>query len=194
MNYGELLAYWYLRLNGFLVVRDYVIHESLDGGTNPSDIDVLGVRFPHVWEPVGGQKDDWDPWLVSAVGSGFLSSPVAVIAEAKTGDWGGITESFSKDRLSIAVSRLGIWPETAGLVEDLASNRSSRHEGWTVMKMAFLKSAFESPLFHTVTLAQAESFIRARIVKYRERKFAHRLFFHDDLMEYLMWSVYRDRS
>jgi len=42
----ERLAYWYLRLNGFLALPNVMIHPEV--GKNPKgEIEVLGVRFPH---------------------------------------------------------------------------------------------------------------------------------------------------
>jgi hypothetical protein len=49
MNYGEELAYWYLRLNGFFPISNFVVHRSLDV-PNTSDVDVVAVRPPHVFE------------------------------------------------------------------------------------------------------------------------------------------------
>lgn len=43
---AEALAYWYLRLNGFLTIPNFVLHP--DSGSNTrTDIDILGVRFPY---------------------------------------------------------------------------------------------------------------------------------------------------
>lgn len=43
---SERLAYWYLRLNGFLTIPNFVVHPDR-GGNQGTDIDVLGVRFPY---------------------------------------------------------------------------------------------------------------------------------------------------
>lgn len=42
----ERLAYWYLRLNGFLLLEDFIIHPDV-GSDQRTDIDLLGVRFSH---------------------------------------------------------------------------------------------------------------------------------------------------
>ncbi len=43
---AEQLAYWYLRLNGFLTIPNFIVHP--DQGTNQgTDVDILGVRFPY---------------------------------------------------------------------------------------------------------------------------------------------------
>lgn len=58
MNYGETLVKWYLRLNGFFLIRNFVLHYV--GTRRTSDWDLLAVRFPHVYETIGGTRDDWD--------------------------------------------------------------------------------------------------------------------------------------
>lgn len=42
---SEKLAYWYLRLNGFLTITNFVIHPDLGRGQR-TDVDILGCRFP----------------------------------------------------------------------------------------------------------------------------------------------------
>ncbi len=63
MNYGETLTYWYLRLNGFFLLRNFVLYppyESEGTHNQAADSDLLAVCFPHVYEEIGGQPDDWD--------------------------------------------------------------------------------------------------------------------------------------
>jgi hypothetical protein len=67
MNFGETLAYWYLRLNGFFPLKDFVLHRPHNPDDTEdyliertSDADLLAVRFPHVIENIGGQYEDWD--------------------------------------------------------------------------------------------------------------------------------------
>lgn len=43
---SERLAYWFFRLNGFLTINNFVVHAD-DGLGQQTDVDVLGVRFPH---------------------------------------------------------------------------------------------------------------------------------------------------
>lgn len=48
---SERLAYWFLRLNGFMTIYNFVVHpEQADHAGNypqQTDVDVMGVRFPH---------------------------------------------------------------------------------------------------------------------------------------------------
>ena len=43
---SEQLAYWYLRLNGFLTIQNFIVHPD-SGSEQRTDADVLGVRFPY---------------------------------------------------------------------------------------------------------------------------------------------------
>lgn len=43
---SEALGYWFLRLNGFLTIPNFVVHPD-SGGQQGTDVDVLGVRFPY---------------------------------------------------------------------------------------------------------------------------------------------------
>jgi len=60
-NFAEELTYWYFRLNGFFLLTNYVLHDVGQGqqrGT--ADADLLVIRFPYVYEEIGGQSKDWD--------------------------------------------------------------------------------------------------------------------------------------
>jgi len=43
---SERLAYWFLRLNGFLTTTNFIVHRE-EGAGQHTDVDVLAVRFPH---------------------------------------------------------------------------------------------------------------------------------------------------
>lgn len=43
---AERLAYWYLRLNGFLTIENFIVHDE-EGGQQRTDADVIAVRFPY---------------------------------------------------------------------------------------------------------------------------------------------------
>ena len=84
MNHSEWIAYWYLRLNGFFLVHNFVIHRIPPYGRS-TEIDLLGIRPPHVYEEVGGRDADWDIKLFDEWGISLPDSIVCVIIESKTG-------------------------------------------------------------------------------------------------------------
>lgn len=61
----EKVAYWYLRLNGFLQIENFYIHPVRRGSAR-TDADLLAVRFPYRAErlydpPYDIMPDDWTP-------------------------------------------------------------------------------------------------------------------------------------
>lgn len=56
----EKVAYWYLRLNGFLQIENFYIHPRRRGSAR-TDVDLLGVRFPYRAERLYDTPDDIMP-------------------------------------------------------------------------------------------------------------------------------------
>jgi hypothetical protein len=53
----EKLAYWYLRLNGFLTIENFLIHPETRRDSS-TDVDILGVRFPFRKENLSRPMED----------------------------------------------------------------------------------------------------------------------------------------
>ena len=58
----ERLAYWYFRLNGFLLLENFVIHPDR-GSEQRTEADLVGVRFSHRRELLDSPMED-DPAVV----------------------------------------------------------------------------------------------------------------------------------
>lgn len=54
---SESIAYWFFRLNGFMTIQNFVVHPDV-GRMQRTDVDVLGVRFPHRAENQARPMDD----------------------------------------------------------------------------------------------------------------------------------------
>lgn len=114
-NYGEELAYWYFRLNGFFVLTDYILHSNanlrknfVDEESNyTTDMDILAVRFPGVYEVIGGENKDWDEDLKKIIS--FENKITGVICEVKTGNIGDRKKVFSSNKIECAIDRLGFY-------------------------------------------------------------------------------------
>ena len=78
MSSPDRLSYWYLRLNGFLTIENFVVHP--DAGPNQrTDADLLGVRFGHRSENLlQPMEDDKTVTAVKAYAN-------IIIAEVKKG-------------------------------------------------------------------------------------------------------------
>ncbi len=73
---SEQLGYWYLRLNGFLTISNFVVHPDT-GGEQRTDVDILGVRFPHRAELLLNSMVDDRPFTE------IRDKPYIIIAEVK---------------------------------------------------------------------------------------------------------------
>jgi len=76
---SEQLGYWYLRLNGFLTIPNFVVHPDTGGGQR-TDVDILGVRFPHRAELLLNSMADDKPF------TDIRDKPYIIIAEVKRGE------------------------------------------------------------------------------------------------------------
>lgn len=79
----EKVAYWYLRLNGFLQIEDFYVHPGGRGGAR-TDADLLAVRFPHRAERLYDDPNDvmQDDTARLALSADLID---VVIAEVKAG-------------------------------------------------------------------------------------------------------------
>lgn len=126
---SERLAFWFLRLNGFLTIPNFIVHpegpREGDGAyPQQTDVDVLGVRFPFRAENRERPMPD-DPLFTGE------SRPVVVLSEVKTdqcrlnGPWtrresqnmekvlsaGGFRPVEQVDAIAEALYRRGIWDD-----------------------------------------------------------------------------------
>ena len=116
----ERVAYWYLRLNGFFQIENFVIHPERSGSQR-TDADILAVRFPFraerlIDEPTRIMRDDIE--LLS------LSSNLVdvVIAEVKTNQTcmlNGPWTDASKENIHRAIAAIGCF-ETRSEIDQAA--------------------------------------------------------------------------
>ena len=179
MNFGEELAYWYLRLNGFFPLTNFVYHKS-DSAEFSGDCDVLAYRPAGVWEEIGGQEVDWDPRLRGMVD---FERPAVVICEVKTGAFDP-RWLFPPDRLRYAFRRAGLPepgdPQTTGWTK----RPSFDHGSCTSYNLLIAREARERARWHTIRIEECVEFLRDRFVKYPE-KFRDRAYFHSALVQFL---------
>ncbi len=75
---SEKLAYWYFRLNGFLTIPNFIVH-SEDTGSQLTDVDILGIRFPYRAELLE------NPMVDDELFHEIKNKPYIILAEVKTG-------------------------------------------------------------------------------------------------------------
>ena len=196
MNFAETLAYWYLRLNGFFVLRDFVFHRVEDVREYSADCDLLALRFPHVYECIAESDCRWDP-MFEEWGLRIQERVTALIVEVKSGRKPptdqALTKAFSRDRLISAIHRLGIWRRDE--VEAVATGLEKKEmwadsKGITVGKLLIankMPTGNGSTPYLPLTLRQADVFIRERMEAHITDKPKDRVFFPSDLMQYIIW-------
>jgi hypothetical protein len=185
MNYGEEIGYWYLRLNGFFPISNFVIHRSA-GVRDPSDCDLLAIRLPFVYEEIGGKPEDWDNELLERLDINHI---VGLICEVKTGDY-GLEDIFRPEYVQYSIGQLGMIPMEIipGFSERfIESAYLDTDMNYRICKLLIAKHQKASPSFFYKSLDSANDFIDKRIQKYSEDKFADRMYFGSELMQYKIY-------
>jgi len=147
----EKVAYWYFRLNGFLQIENFVVHPGRRGSQR-TDADILGVRFPFRAERLFDDtrdimRDDEAHLLLSA------DQIDVVIAEVKTnqpctlnGPWTredhqnvhrvlaaiGCLPPGHIERAAADIYRAGVYRSEVGLRVRLVAVGASRNDELTV--------------------------------------------------------------
>jgi hypothetical protein len=185
-NYGEEIAYWYFRFNGFIPMSNFVLHRR--GRVHSSDCDLIAIRFPNPWEEIGGQEHDYDGPLLKALGCDDKRTIVTFV-QAKAGGYviRDVEEYFSR-HLEYLVERVGLLPraDVAKFVSEF--DPLPRHETQTCVfsKVALLRPdgrPQEVPWI-TCDFDHAIGFIQGRLQHYAEKR-RDRMFFPDSLIQFL---------
>lgn len=123
-----------------------------------SDIDVLAVRSPHVFEEIGGQPGDWDEFLTGSLGFG---RHIGLICEVKTGAFDE-TKLFRPEYLRYTLSRLGLIEQNGmdQVTESLTTTACVAIDGGAMIGKLFIspKEHVTGPYLNR-SLAQIEDFL-----------------------------------
>lgn len=191
-NFGERIAYWYLRLNGFFLVEDFVLHRA-DHGPRTADADFLGIRLRHSIELMDGAKLDEHADLRDALG-GFDRN-IGVVVQVKTGEVGTPGAAFDVARMTVALRFIGAAGEVAvgRLAEELRTRAvTDSLGGWRFAKVLIAEHPREEGVV-AMPLATALDFIEDRLRRHADRKGPDRMFFGDELMQFLAWKAGQHR-
>lgn len=170
----EELGHWYLRLNGFLTIRNFVVHRDAAPGQE-TDADILGIRFPNREEVVDDKPLADEPFFTAE------RKPLIVIAEVKgrnrrcklNGPW------TNPDRKNVnkVIKAIGAFPPD--LVDDVSTSLYSfkkfNGETWTVALICFggrRNSSLHSNV-HQILWEEVARFIYRRYQEHRAGKSRH---------------------
>lgn len=200
-NFAEELAYWYFRLNGFLIINDFVLHHQDLINNQSADCDLVCVRLPHTHEFIGGRIDtDWDNRIFN---DRMLDKNIKIglICEVKAGLQ--VEEDDIKfdrvDRIKYCAERIGLW------TQELIENNIERfkQQDITLLETEIESTQFGKILitddryryqnnrFVNLSLKHIERFIVNKFnnYEYLDAKNGAKLFFPSNLMQYMIWKL-----
>ena len=190
-NNGEELVYWYLRLNGFFPLKNFVIHRTQNIKYS-SDVDIIAVRFPFVFEEIGGQPDDWDKTLFDFFDP---TLPIGLLCEVKTGRV-KVHEVFRPQNMLYATGRFGFVKDPGELKESISQNPYFvKPEKFQIAKILFsYRDQVPNDQFFHISLIHARNFLQTRIRKYPKEKYQDRMHFPSDLIQDLIDTTVKNRD
>lgn len=174
---AETVAYWYLRLNGFLLLKNFLVHGDRSGYTR-TDIDHLGVRFKHRCEHLRDPMKD-DDWIEQK------DSTIVVFCEVKRGADGFNDAWFSKDRkmMESFLALVGLIPQGTeawqNAVVDLYEHGAAQVFPEQIITLLLINEDPEGivsdipPRAKNISLSHALEFIHRRFDRYSSIKTDH---------------------
>ena len=184
LNSSEEIAYCYLRLNGFFVIDNFVIHKSTNIDYS-SDGDLLAIRMPFVYEEIGGKPEDWDNKLFRSFDTNAL---LGVIVQVKGGEIKRKRnkELFEKKYLDYNIRRLGMTKIESSIdsilsqfeSSPIATIRNELEQKCQIAKLLITKNIpRKRSKFLCHSLNDTYKFIEERINKYQIEKSRDKFFF-----------------
>jgi len=191
-NYGEAIAYWYLRLNGFFIITDFTLHRPEDYRT--SDADLLGIRLPHTTEIIDGNDVVYCENLISHID---LSKQCGVICEVKTGKLSGEVKDnlFRTPYVDYSINRMGFLKDNSQIKKTLGIESVYTDNNIVIIKLLIADyETDDSKNYKFISLDVAYKFIEARLDSCINIKFPDRFFLKSAFIQNLIWRLGKRRN
>ena len=183
MNHSEWVAYWYLRLNGFFPLHNFIVHR-IPPQIRSTEIDLLAIRPPHVFEEVGGQDDDWDDSLLTQEDRQRF---IAIICEVKRRNNYEADTVFRPREIRYAINRFGILgrDRAQDVAEVLIQEPRVDATDYLQIRKLFIGDVLKDrvPTCDFVSFRYAQDFFKRRAEKYRNEKREARVLFQSQSWE-----------
>jgi len=176
---AEAVASWYLRLNGFLAIENFIVHlDRYNKGTARTEADFIAVRFPYSREFIQGRglMED-DPRLIKSDGR-KITKPLFVLVEVKAGRCGmnGPWTNRQEKNMQRVIRRMGFAePEKADEIAEALYN-NAKWEGKNYIVQYICIGRYENPeiqKYHInllqITFADIGKFLRKRHYDFPEK-------------------------
>lgn len=173
----EKVAYWYLRLNGFLLWENFYVHPGGGGGAL-TDADLIGVRFPFRAERLIDDPEDLMEDDVARLGL-ISTKPDLVMAEVKRGPCAlnGPWTDPAKENIQRVIAAIGCLPTDAVAnagaeiyADGMFENASVRARLICVGASINDEMRETSPAIYQITWSECLAFIFQRFTKYARQK------------------------
>lgn len=165
----ERLVYWYLRINGFLLLENFVVHPDV-GYQQRTDTDLLGVRFKHRQELMIDTMED------APIVSECSTLCNVIIAEVKRGQCAlnGPWINPNDKNINRILRAIGCLDEhlIGDAAESLYNKGRYRDDYVTCRIFAFgdRKGELPIPSIHQILFSDVIKFIYSRFRKYSYQK------------------------
>ncbi len=169
------LAYWYFRLNGFLITENFLLHGGSENKYEVrTDADILGVRFPYRSEL---DFEDDTPFLQQS------HKPLVIICEIKdsqcalNGPW----TKPERENMQYVLRAIGCFrPESIDNIAAALYSPSAEHEDANAKVQLLVAGATENqqyrderPALTQLLFPNMATFIYKRFRTYRKHKKEH---------------------
>lgn len=163
----EHLAQWYLRLNGFMSINDFVLHRDHKPWGQRTDADIFGVRFPFRREL---NFEDDEPFR-------YTEKPHFIIAEITQGECklNGPWTKPDRHNMQYILQALGAFApkELDGIAKSLYEKFYFDAPDFRIGLIAFGKNASDDLAQHGKPLLQLEFHLLCRFIFRRFRQFVN---------------------
>lgn len=187
-NYAERLAYWFLRLNGFFILENYVI----DSYNSKAEHDLLAVRLPYAREAISGVDIEHH----ALFGEGELAvcrkSICGLVVQVKGGGQLGRRQypgnAFRRERIEHAIRRVGLFsdPEEKEAFDALTPSPTYKTNSAVFAKLFMAERVPDRPeSYISISLRDVDEYVVTRL-RQATIKQSHWHYFHDPFAQYII--------
>jgi len=173
--HSEALGYWFLRLNGFLTIPNFVVHPD-EGSNQGTDVDVMGVRFPY------RSENRKRPMVDSHYFTDIRGKTYVALAEIKktTCFLNGVWTAPERQNMQRVLSALGMveFPDIEAAAQGIYEHGYFENQCYYISMVCFgdaISDHIQShyPKVPQILWPEVKQFVWQRFRRYRTQKVSH---------------------